>query len=41
MYTHWKLAVLCTKEFSAPTYIAFEGTYDISNDIIDDVTVIK
>ena len=41
MYTHWNEAVLCTKELSGPPYIVFEGTYDVTYDIIIDVTEIK
>ena len=41
MYTHWNQAVLCTKELSTPPYIAFEGTYDIICDVINDIMDIK
>ena len=41
MYTHCNHAALCTKELSAPPYIAFKGMYDIIYVIFDDVTKIK
>ena len=41
MYTHWNLAVLCIKELSTPTYIAFEEMYDVINDVTDDIMGIE
>ena len=41
MYTHWNQAVLCTKELSMPTYIAFEVKYDVIYDVTDDIMGIE
>ena len=41
MYTHWNQAVLCTKELSAPPYIAFKAMYDAIYDVINDIMEIK